>query len=380
MVCGHVDDVQAQVALRALLAPLRQTAKVGEDDDDHVYQHGPSLFHQRLVREMDAVLKEGLMRRVSRVEHHVNQLVGVDSGAASRRSTCVPEAASETRAAEVQTLQSCLASTQGVTDVLGKVYRKAAVCARASQKNYGPTRAQTKLTDPPEKKEDLVKESFTLNSTLQALKGITVSRERQNGSLRSQLAACEAIRDETSCDADRAEQTLQEVTSDAKCIPKVFESRLEARRARVAKLRKDVAVSEGKAVEYKRAAIKQQAYLKQTSSIMSILEVGFPGVIKRHAAGEVFVEARPPSLEGVKSETWDIGTAIANPYVVDSWPFEPNTQAQRTMNIRGREDDAMMPVDEESEKDEEDEEEDDEEGSSGDDDDPQQPPVSARSL
>merc|ERR1711957_261782 len=46
-------------------------------------------------------------------------------------------------------------------------------------------------------------------------------------------------------------------------------------------------------------------------------------------------------------ETWDVGTAFANPYVCDSWPFEPNVLANRTFKQEG----TMEPCKEETKED-----------------------------
>lgn len=57
---------------------------------------------------------------------------------------------------------------------------------------------------------------------------------------------------------------------------------------------------------------------------------GGPEAIKNHPCGEVFVAPMPTPMGDDLPKVWDVGNAIANPYVCDSWPFEPNFLARRT--------------------------------------------------
>merc|ERR1712137_844726 len=53
--------------------------------------------------------------------------------------------------------------------------------------------------------------------------------------------------------------------------------------------------------------------------------------LNKFPAGDVFLVPQPLPMDEEKgSDPWDVGTSIANPYEVDSWPFEPNVLARRT--------------------------------------------------
>lgn len=85
--------------------------------------------------------------------------------------------------------------------------------------------------------------------------------------------------------------------------------------------------------------------------------------LKNHPAGEVFVP--PPPCVQPDEDTgpaWDIGSSGANPYVVDSWPIEPNSQAQRPAAQHAP---PMGSWDENSEEEEEESDEDSTDGKIG---------------
>lgn len=58
------------------------------------------------------------------------------------------------------------------------------------------------------------------------------------------------------------------------------------------------------------------------------------GPTSSHCPIEILNEIGKPSIlnsqDDDTEEMFDVGTAVANPYVCDSWPFEPNVLAKRT--------------------------------------------------
>ncbi|CAE7323429.1 FRQ1 [Symbiodinium natans] len=83
-------------------------------------------------------------------------------------------------------------------------------------------------------------------------------------------------------------------------------------------------------------AKRQRAYLQHSERLS---QEGMQ-ILRRHPAGEVFLAPPPVFLddEDIRDEpVWDVGTGRTssggdvhcNPYVIDSWPFEPNVLAAR---------------------------------------------------
>ncbi|CAK0893224.1 unnamed protein product [Prorocentrum cordatum] len=98
------------------------------------------------------------------------------------------------------------------------------------------------------------------------------------------------------------------------------------------------------AEQYEKMVQDQRTFFLQSERIAVS---GGPSMLARHPCGEIALVPRPLSMANEQPEVWDVGTAVANPYVVDSWPFEPNVLARRTM----QEAPTMQPFKEETEED-----------------------------
>eukprot|EP00927_Polykrikos_kofoidii_P053646 TRINITY_DN48236_c0_g1_i1.p1 TRINITY_DN48236_c0_g1~~TRINITY_DN48236_c0_g1_i1.p1 ORF type:complete len:436 (+),score=97.15 TRINITY_DN48236_c0_g1_i1:175-1308(+) len=332
----------------------------GVNGEHGAYEEGPSLFHRRMMAEVDDVLKGGLRKRLERVEKRVNKLVDSNSGSiASASSKCVDEG--------VQTIASSSVDTTGFAKAMSVAHRNAARCtSRTKRPAFGPSKthlshlrsknkgnSDTPAPEPSDKTEDVVRESVTLRQSRTSLKQSLTSREKQIASLKSQLAVCQEHCKQNTADANASSKILEELEKEPSLIAKVRDEKLQRRKDRVQDLEKKLAHAEWQAKHYQELSQQQRAFWTQTDRMTAS---GMSSVVNKHPCGEIFVVPKPASMADDKPEVWDVGTAVANPYVVDSWPFEPNVLARKTNHEV-----PMPPYAEETKEDLEEEEEDDEE-------------------
>ncbi|CAK9101757.1 unnamed protein product [Durusdinium trenchii] len=166
---------------------------------------------------------------------------------------------------------------------------------------YGPSEKQKGRAEPPEKDEGLVMEGTTLRSTLSSLEQSLASRSKQISHLQDQLKVCEMALEEKKLQAAESELKLAEMLSNPNKLLEILSSSGRAR--------------------------QQRAFYLQSERIAAH---GGRRSIARHRAGEIALVHQPATLDDDGAEMFDVGTAVANPYVCDSWPFEPNVLAKRT--------------------------------------------------
>lgn len=210
---------------------------------------------------------------------------------------------------------------------------------------YGPSHLQETYPDPPEKDEDIVEEAQTLKLTLDCLDQNIQSRMRQVRSLQSQVATCNEMCRSVEEKVQSFCQREQRLKDDPSGIQAAHVEELGRRRRQVQDLMSQLNKSRAQAKRYESLFKQQRRYLRQNEHVSMM-----PGQshLLKHAAGEVALVPQPPALEGDdRPEVWDVGTAVANPYVVDSWPFEPNVLARRTF----QQDPPMEPFREETPQD-----------------------------
>lgn len=174
-----------------------------------------------------------------------------------------------------------------------------------------------------------------MKNTLEHLDRALNSRERQIGALQSQIENCKNMCKEKEDATVAAAAALRELVAHPASATRIHEERLRRLRQHVAKLRQNLDNSQQKATHYQALAQQQRRYYLQNERI----DVSGAGDrLQRHPAGDIFLVPQPPPLGDMKAENFDIGTAFANPYVCDSWPFEPNVLASRTSK------EATMPL------------------------------------
>jgi len=323
MVCQTASEVQARLALRALWPPVSR-ATGGGDDIGPPKEH-MSTLQQQLRAEMEDVLRASLQRRLKRIEQKVRILCS-DGGVnlTSATSSVAVSGATFGPSVSVQTEDS--EAAQRLITVLERSLQSAEMASRTTQKTYGPSGKQSKLPDPvDEKRDDLVLEEKCMENSLTDLVRALNSRERQIGALQSQLDSCKNMCKEKEDATTAAKNALRELVAHPASPPRIHEERLCRLRQRVAELRRNLDNTQEKAMHYQKLAEQQRRYYLQNE------RVAIHGDrLRRHPAGEISQVPRPLPLGDMKAEGFDVGTAIANPYICDSWPFEPNVLAQRT--------------------------------------------------
>lgn len=168
-------------------------------------------------------------------------------------------------------------------------------------------------------------ESETLSSTMESFEGRAAGRHRQLASLRSQAKTAEAIVEEHREALAEAEARLVQLSAGTGAARRLFEARLEQRRDTVEELHQQLCARRRDACEAQELILQQRTYMRQ---LEQVIQYGGRAAVARHRAGHLALAERPPPVGDVPQAS-DIGTSVANPYVVDSWPFEPNVLARR---------------------------------------------------
>eukprot|EP00747_Dinoflagellata_sp_TGD_P167434 gnl/TRDRNA2_/TRDRNA2_191858_c0_seq1.p1 gnl/TRDRNA2_/TRDRNA2_191858_c0~~gnl/TRDRNA2_/TRDRNA2_191858_c0_seq1.p1 ORF type:complete len:358 (+),score=75.47 gnl/TRDRNA2_/TRDRNA2_191858_c0_seq1:41-1114(+) len=312
MVCETADEMKAHLTLRGLFNPVCDASAkggietYGGTDDDFSCR---TALHKRLHAEVDDVLSAGLKKRLERFGKRVGA-AGATPPAAASRSPAAPPVV----------------------------------------KTFGPTARQGRNTPPPEKVEPIVDEEETLRATLKSLRQSLGSRDRQINNLKKQLVVCQGFVEKRSEDADISKATLESLKKDKAALIKVHKEIVEKHRTGIAEKLASLAHMQKEAKAFKQLAQQQVQYYRQEDLILRATERGERGgpsdPIARHPAGDIFMALAPPPFNENGVEIWDVGCSIANPYVCDSWPFEPNVLAKRCPK-----DPPMNPCEEETEQD-----------------------------
>jgi len=219
------------------------------------------------------------------------------------------------------------------------------------EKVFGPTRLQrtlpkqTGFRQPPEKPAPLVPEIVALKSSLACVQQNLFSRDRQTSNLHSQLKECrQALWEQTEV-SNEAQGRLRRLLESPGKTPQIQKEEIARLQEKIGALSNRLADAKQSESYWATVAKRQRAYFLQS-------EQHGPDAmqyLKRHPAGEVFVAPTPILGEaGDMGKAWDVGSSHANPYVCDSWPFEPNVLAKRTPQ-----EPTMQPLEEDPEAEDE---------------------------
>lgn len=285
-------------------------AESGEDAP--VGGWGPSLLHRAMRAEMDDVLKDGLARRTERLKRKAALLANTDASPA----TSAPRPAEHL-------------GTTPLVDAMVKALRAANAATRPTRKVFGPTDLQETLADPQEENYmDIVAEGETLDATLESLRRNIHSRYRQIAALQAQLDVVLHERSGQEEAVERAEAARKDLDANGSVL-EAHAQILERRRRGCKELGASSRSRQEDMQRLETLVRHQTRYIIQSKRIA---KVGGQSVVTRNPAGELSLVPMPmpPWLDNDSKERYDIGTAIANPYVVDSWPFEPNVLARRS--------------------------------------------------
>jgi len=332
MECLSAEELQARLAIRALWRSDKDSADDGGADGGSARgkeqsglggdtEQGTSLLHRQLRAEVEGALKGSLQRRLERLERKIKLLCD-DGGAAASTDGGSPQPSAGAPQSKVDEAPESL---RPLAKAIDAALTAASLCVKPPAKAFAPSRRQSHYADPPEKRDDIVQESFTMKVTLSNLKKILSSRHRQTVALREQLGTCEEMLRECAARTEAVTGSSRELAADPGQLEQTFRDQLRRRRARVAELAGNVANSQDQVKHYTALAQQQRAFFLQSERIAVS---GGQDAIRRHPAGIVVLVPQPQSLQDEKPESWDVGSAIANPYICDSWPFEPNVLAQ----------------------------------------------------
>jgi len=286
---------------------------------------GPSQLHRRLKAEFDDVLRSSMQNRLKHLREEVEalcnslQVEAIPNGVEHHAAVAVAPAG-DTEAIEGP-------DTKALCHGVARALRRAKRCVEAPIKSYGPSDKQINRADPPEKDEGLVMEGTTLRSTLSSLDQSLASRSKQINHLEEQLKVCEEAKEEKEVLAKVAQAKLEEMISNPNKLLEICKFHLSKRKERVERMAKDTIQQKEQAKFYQQIARQQRAFYLQSERIAA---AGGRRFVSRHKAGEIALVHQPQTLEDDCAEMFDVGTAVANPYVCDSWPFEPNVLAKRT--------------------------------------------------
>jgi hypothetical protein len=206
-----------------------------------------------------------------------------------------------------------------------RAYLQACRSTWQADKRWGPSRRQRGYEEPPCKDEQPQKEILTIKSGLSAVNQNLANRHRQIESLKKQIAVTKGYVAQEDMEAEVLQDTLS-MAKDPLKRQMVQDQRHKQQQLALEKANKDLEIAKAEAVRYKNLAKQQNAFFLQTRTIYD-QERG-PERISRFPAGDIFLVPEPLPMDDAKAEC-DIGTSIANPYEVDSWPFEPNVLARR---------------------------------------------------
>uniref|UniRef100_A0A7S4VP53 Uncharacterized protein n=1 Tax=Alexandrium monilatum TaxID=311494 RepID=A0A7S4VP53_9DINO len=197
-----------------------------------------------------------------------------------------------------------------------------------SKLGFGPTSRQLRLPDPPETGFD-INEDVAMRTSLKTIQRQLHKRDMQTTELHRQLRQCQEALWEQTLEARSASKRLRDLLADPSQVKAEHARELERLEVELRVVSSKLADTKAAEMRWAWIAKRQRAFFLQSE------KMGQEGMdlVRRHPAGEVFVAPPPVCLEGddenCRSPPWDVGTSHINPYVIDSWPFEPNVLAQK---------------------------------------------------
>jgi len=204
------------------------------------------------------------------------------------------------------------------------------ICPVRNDLTLSPSARQKRYPDPPEKGWMQVDEDRSLRLSMGTLQRNLQKRDGQTQELHRQLRQTQQDCQRQKLEATYATQKLQDLLSNPKTAPQVQAQEMQGLRKSVDSLSSQLADSKQSEVQLQIVAMRQRAFFMQSERVA---QEGV-NLFRKHPAGELFLAPPPVYLEDDMDEDprkppWDVGSSHINPYVNDSWPFEPNACAQR---------------------------------------------------
>lgn len=337
-------EAEAKLALRSLLSSAH--SRPAETADDVC--PSCSIFHSSVRSEVDEALKASLARRQKRLENKISQFVqsGSPSAGATVESIVLDDDEKAITNGHSKPLsigtsdgeaQTSLTGETVPPDKLANAFEKAMVqamkAARLPPKKFAKSKAAAtnkqvfSAEEPCEKDEKKERESLTIKASLDAVNSSLKNRERQIASLTRQLAFCKSVSEKEEAKVNEVSTILQSGRNPSVSAVALYSDQLQRRKEKLKQLRLDVERTRSERMRNEELAKQQHSYLMQTELLY---RQGMHNRIQRFPSGDVFLAHQPlPVDDDGAAETSDVGTAYANPYEVDSWPFEPNVLARR---------------------------------------------------
>jgi len=201
---------------------------------------------------------------------------------------------------------------------------------QVSKLELSPSARQKRYCDPPEKGWQHIDEERSARVSLVTVQRNLYKRDSQTQELHRQLRETQKDCISQKLEATHAVKRLQDLLSDPGQAPQVQAAELRTLRVKVEDLSGRLADTKQSEIQWQIVAKRQRAFFMQSERVA---QEGV-NIFRKHPAGELFLAPPPVYLEDDADEDprkppWDIGTSHINPYVNDSWPFEPNACAQR---------------------------------------------------
>lgn len=157
-----------------------------------------------------------------------------------------------------------------------------------------------------------------------------VKRDVQTQELHRQLRQTQQDCQNQKLEATHATKKLQDLLSDPSSAPQAQAEELKVLRHTIEDISGKLADSKQSEMQWGIVAKRQRAFFMQSERVA---QEGV-NLFRKHPAGELFLAPPPVYLEDdceedPKRAPWDVGNSHINPYVNDSWPFEPNASYQR---------------------------------------------------
>lgn len=225
----------------------------------------------------------------------------------------------------------------------------------ARHKVLSPSQRQKRYQDPPEVSRRHVDEDSSLSASLVTVQRNLSRRDVQCQELTRQLRSALKDCNHERCEASHFNKRLQDLLSNPATGTRAQAEEIQNLRAKVEELSGRLAETKSAEMQWSLIAKRQRAFFMQQERLS---QEGL-NLLKKHPAGEIFLAPPPVYLEDDMDEDharlrvpWDVGSSHANPYVTDSWPFEPNACAQRVAvepNLNRWEEEDVMMMDTDSE-------------------------------
>lgn len=193
-----------------------------------------------------------------------------------------------------------------------------------------PSNRQKRYEDPPEKGWMPIDEDRSVRMSMVTVQRNLQKRDVQTQELHRQLRQTQQDNHNQKLEAAYATKKLQDLLADPSSAPQAQAEEVKVLRHQVEDISGKLADAKQSEMQWSITAKRQRAFFMQSERVA---QEGV-NLFRKHPAGELFLAPPPVVLdddveEDPRRAPWDVGNSHINPYVNDSWPFEPNSSYQR---------------------------------------------------